>query len=104
MYQQCISLLQNQEQSTLYCLTLKLWNEPCAKRCPSKVVGEIGSLEEVEVHGYDIECLDMNRKASPSAKNNQPSFNCALYDLSEPFCMECQFARYSVSPAVELGL
>ena len=104
MDQQCESLLQNQDQSTYYCLTLKLWNEPCPKRCQNRVVGKIGSFEDAEVKGYDIECLEMNRKITLSDKNKQPTFFCGLYELPEPFCKECTFARYTEELMVETDL
>jgi hypothetical protein len=81
---------------------LKLWNEPCAKKCQEKVEGDIGLLEEAENHGFDIDCLDMTRKVTPMTKIRHPSYFCTLYDLPEPHCKECPFARYAVELVAEL--
>ena len=106
---QCIFLLRHRNASNSYnssrihyCLLLKLWNEPCANKCQSfqELTGEIETLEEVESQKYDIDCLDMSRKVIQS----QSRFYCKLYELPEPFCTECQFARYSTSPVVEMSL
>jgi hypothetical protein len=98
MSPQCLSLLRNQDQSAHYCLTLKIWNEPCPPRCPRRIDGPPGQLEKVETHGYDIDCVDMIRKT------NQQNFFCKLYDLAEPFCTDCPYARYAVELVAELKL
>jgi len=79
-----------------------MWNESCPKKCAYKAIWESGTLEEVELHGYDIECIFMKRAIN--SQDNQLNFYCSLYQLPNPFCKECQFPQYTAGPIAEMDL
>ncbi|MHA2247577.1 MAG: hypothetical protein ACXADY_21695 [Candidatus Hodarchaeales archaeon] len=84
----CLFLITSQDDTVSYCLTLKLWNEPCPPRCSYYKAGLPGSLEKLEAQHYHMNCQKFSRK---STLMGQAEGYCKLYFMREPRCRECNF-------------
>ncbi|UCG01878.1 MAG: hypothetical protein JSW11_20020 [Candidatus Heimdallarchaeota archaeon] len=88
VFHECLFLITSYDVKSTYCLTLKIWNEPCPPRCPYYKAGSPGSLEELETQKFIMSCrkftrrLVLRKKALPY---------CKQYFMSEPNCQQCDY-------------
>ncbi len=92
-FHECLSLITTSNRTSTYCLTLKLWNEPCPPRCPYYKVGSPGSLEELEAQKYNLSCRKFGRK-STGRKKVTPY--CKQYFMRDPHCQQCRYFQKSL--------
>ncbi|MFX0013685.1 MAG: hypothetical protein ACFFB2_11125 [Promethearchaeota archaeon] len=81
MYRSCLYLIKGEEIH--YCLRLKEWNELCPQRCPFYKQGEPGSLKEVKIQRYAIDCLQLTRWINT---NDEAEYWCKIYYTNRPTC------------------
>ena len=85
---ECLFLITSYDRTSAYCLTLKVWNEPCPPRCPYYKAGAPGNLEELERQKYIVSCRKFSRKLITRKKVTP---YCNLYFIREPNCQLCEF-------------
>lgn len=96
LFKQCLFLIASDDNTAVYCLRFKLWNEPCPKMCDQYVHSDPGNIEAAKRAKYDIECLDFTRKIVEGS----PEYYCSLYNLTKPLCKGCLFHRYAEDPSL----
>ncbi|MFX0124568.1 MAG: hypothetical protein ACFFAE_13130 [Candidatus Hodarchaeota archaeon] len=89
-FHECLFLITSYDRTSIYCLTLKVWNEPCPPRCPYYKVGAPGSLEKLETQKYILSCRKFSRKSI--AKGKTTPF-CKLFFMREPRCQQCDYSH-----------
>lgn len=89
-FHECLFLLTSLNKSSTYCLTFKVWNEPCPPRCPYYKVGSPANLEELEAKKYHLSCRKFTQK---QIKRNKAVPFCKLYFMREPNCQQCDFVH-----------
>ncbi|MFX1285897.1 MAG: hypothetical protein ACFFB5_19805 [Promethearchaeota archaeon] len=91
-HHECLFLITSYDGTVTNCLTLKLWNEPCPHRCPYYKAGPPGSLEELEMQQYLIDCKKFSRKLTTTGK---AIAYCKLHLMREPRCQQCNYPNQS---------
>lgn len=89
-FHECLFLLSSFDGTSSYCLTLKIWNEPCPPRCPYYKAGAPGSLEELETQKYILSCRKFSRKLTTREKATP---YCKLLFMREPSCQQCDYSQ-----------
>ena len=92
-FHECLYLLTSSDESSTYCLTLKVWNEQCPPRCPYYTAGLPTNLEKLETEKYKLSCRNFSQKR---ITRNEAIPYCKLYFMREPNCQQCDFRhKYS---------